>query len=49
MPAFVDLHYLRSVVDDNPEYLLDILNTFLERTGGTLYAPGQQRAAGRMG
>jgi CheY-like chemotaxis protein len=36
VPAFVDLHYLRSVVDDNPEYLLDILNTFLERTGGTL-------------
>ncbi|WP_346316892.1 PAS domain S-box protein [Chitinophaga sp. YIM B06452] len=35
VPAFVDLHYLRSVVDDNPEYLLDILHTFLERTGGT--------------
>ncbi|MGN6511920.1 MAG: PAS domain S-box protein [Chitinophaga sp.] len=36
VPAFVDLHYLRSVVDGDRGNMLDILNTFIERTGGIL-------------
>ena len=36
VPALVDLHYLRSVVDNDRENMLDILNTFIERTGGML-------------
>ncbi|RPD38555.1 PAS domain S-box protein [Chitinophaga barathri] len=36
VPSLVDLRYLRDVVDDNPEYMLDILNTFLERTDSML-------------
>lgn len=31
---FIDLHYLRSIVDDDPDAMLDLLNTFLERTSG---------------
>ncbi|MBO9153050.1 PAS domain S-box protein [Chitinophaga sp. GCM10012297] len=36
VPSMVDLHYLRSVAGDSREYMLDILNTFLERTSGML-------------
>lgn len=31
---FIDLHYLRSIVDDDQDAMLDLLNTFLERTAG---------------
>ncbi|MRG46677.1 PAS domain S-box protein [Chitinophaga sp. SYP-B3965] len=31
---FIDLHYLRGIVDDDPDAMLDLLNTFLERTSG---------------
>lgn len=33
---FVDLHYLRGIVDDDPDAMLDLLNTFIERTSGML-------------
>ncbi len=34
--SFVDLHYLREIADNDPDYLLETLHTFLERTSGIL-------------
>lgn len=31
---FIDLHYLRGIVEDDPDAMLDLLGTFLERTTG---------------
>lgn len=36
VPAFIDLHYLRGIVDDDKDYMQDALCTFLERTSGIL-------------
>lgn len=34
VPAFIDLHYLRGIVDDDSDYMQDALCMFLERTSG---------------
>lgn len=36
VPAFIDLHYLRGIVDDDSDYMQDVLCTFLERASGIL-------------